>query len=336
MRLQSAMPVARQPVTQQPAAPQNVAVQAPAGQLRQWLRQPAFVITFGLAAFLIGVPLLCIVVSVLSSGPAGYRVRGEVITSAAASPGAGNVSSHSAPVAEGDGQPAAETSSPPQLTPVPIALVAGPPLTEAQTVLEGDVPWSIGSVAVYQDALDIRIYGVLRNDGAQPRGNVRLRVTLRDQTGVELVSEEDYPTIDYARPGDYIGFRIFLDDENGQLPVEGAYTIDYDILSEVAVESNARRRDLPVSNTVFARNSPYTFTWSTTITNLDQPVQYPAAQAIFFSDAGQVVGEGVAYPDEFRGPIAPGGTLQLQGAYTFLEKQPSSMVVLTTADPVGP
>ena len=113
----------------------------------------------------------------------------------------------SSPAAGGTARPRA-TDVP--LIPVSIPTVDTTELVAPSTVTLGDGRWSIGNTSVFQDGIEIRVYGLLRNDLPDARRNVDVRVTLRNSNGAELFSNQEQVRTYMLGPGEVAPFRLSI------------------------------------------------------------------------------------------------------------------------------
>ena len=230
----------------------------------------------------------------------------------------------SSPAAGGTARPRA-TEVP--LIPVSIPIVELTELVDPQSVTLGDGRWSVGSTGVYQDGVEIRVYGLVRNDSPDARRNVDVRVTLRDSNGAELFSNQEQVRPYMLGPGEVAPFRIAFDEPN--LPSEGSYSIDYEVRAEPADEHDiAGRRPVVMSDVAVGRRDN-DWAFEGRFTAGERTIESPNATAVFLDNDGNVVGIGYGGLADYASTMAPDTVADFDGTAVYMEKQPARVLLLS-------
>jgi serine/threonine-protein kinase len=206
------------------------------------------------------------------------------------------------------------TESPAGSSVEPLIAVNEPLLIDAQK--SGPEPFSLGGVSYKQDADSVWFFGEVRNDGAQARESIELRVNLLDASGQEIASHTGYASMSYLKPGEISPFSVLFTKDDGAAPFE-SYTIE--IRSRKAdFKPGYTYRDLSVLPGPQARADQYGFIKiSGRVQNAgDRAARFVQVYAVFYDSAGLVVGLASGYAETANdAPLDPGADarFELQG-----------------------
>jgi serine/threonine-protein kinase len=186
-----------------------------------------------------------------------------------------------------------------------------PLLTNAER--GGPEPFSIGGTSYKQDNDSIWFFGEVRNDGEQPREAVELRVNLLDATGKEVASKTGYASMSYLKPGETSPFSVLFTKHD--LP-SGFEKYELEIRSSKAdFKPGYTYRDLSILPDPQARQDEYGFIKISGRVHNDgeQAAQFVQIYAVFYDEAGQVVGLTNTFAETANdAPLDPGADARFE------------------------
>lgn len=185
----------------------------------------------------------------------------------------------------------APTATPPP----PLEQLAAAPMAGAQPV--GPEQFSVAELTQTQTSGARWFFGEVRNDGAEPREAIAVRISLLDRDGQELASETGYTARSYLAPGESSPFSVLFNTDAGPLPAFARYALE--VRSQKGdFQTGFTRRTLQAEQ---IRDE--TDRWGSRIVrgrlrNTGQePVKFPKVIITFYDQKGQVVGIQTAYAE---------------------------------------
>ncbi len=159
-----------------------------------------------------------------------------------------------------------------------------------QVVSSGPESFSVGNLSYGRVNKSIWFFGDVRNDGAEPREAVEVRINLLDQAGQEIVSDTGYAQMSYLNPGEVAPFLVLFTDDEAP-PQVASITIE--VRSRKAdFELGYTLRDLSIDGDLKVTTGQFgELKISGQVRNDSaEPIKFPQVYAVFYDAAGAVVG----------------------------------------------
>jgi hypothetical protein len=203
----------------------------------------------------------------------------------------------------------------------PLELVADAPL--ASPVAVGPEQFTVGGVSVRKDTDTVWFFGEVRNDAAEARESIQVRVVLRDASGKEVGSKSSSAELGYLKPGEIAPFSVLFTKDDAA-PAFASYDLEvrsrkadfqlgYTYRSLSFAELNPARRDslnfVKINGRV--QNSGA------------QPAKFIQIYAVFYDEDGRVVGLNSTFAEsDGDAPLAAGAVARFELSAVIFSASP--------------
>jgi serine/threonine protein kinase len=197
-----------------------------------------------------------------------------------------------------------------ELTPLPLSQLSEAQLIGSQAVL-GSQPFSYAGVTwQYQSNGIAWFLGEIRNDGTEPRANIRVRINLYDAADKLRASEDVHPEIDMLHPGETSPFALLFGE--GNLPPETFERLEVEVLSQAAEDYELNEVSDPIQIATeqvgFSTLSRFFEVRGNMANSGDTPISYPKVVVTFYDSDHVIVGVASAYADDPDNLLQPNET----------------------------
>jgi hypothetical protein len=188
----------------------------------------------------------------------------------------------------------------------------------------GPEPFTVGGVTYRQDADTVWFFGEVRNDAAEARESVQVRVILRDASGAELLSKSSSAELGYLNPGEVAPFSVLFTKDDAP-PKFASYDIEVRS-SKADFQLGYTYRDLAISATGPARPDSLNFVKvSGRVQNKGaRAAKFVQIFAVFYDAKGRVVGLTSTFAERDNdAPLAAGADARFELSAVIFSATPA-------------
>jgi protein kinase-like protein len=177
-----------------------------------------------------------------------------------------------------------------------------------KVAFSGPESFGVGNLSVGKVGDALWFFGEVRNDGAESREAVEVRVILRDSAGKEIASQTGFAHLSYLKPGEISSFNVLFNDNDAPAPKYADYTIE--VRSRKAdFQPRYTVRDLRVGDDLKVGRDTLGFLGISgrVYNDGEAPAKFVHLHAVFYDAGGAVVGVADTFATTGEDKIVPAG-----------------------------
>jgi serine/threonine-protein kinase len=223
-----------------------------------------------------------------------------------------------------------EPTSLPEPTEVParpLEPLEAAPMAGAESV--GPEQFSVSALTEAETSGALWFFGEVRNEGAEPRERVAVRINLLDHNGKEVGSKVGYAERSYLAPDEVSPFSVLFSDNDGPIPEFESYAVEVRS-AELSSSPGFYLRTLALEDVRTAIGSFGSQVVSGKLRNSGkEPVAFPQVIITFYDADGKVVGtqNTFAETDDTKA-LEPGASGRFEISWQIFSGQPASYLMV--------